>query len=187
MAVIPPIALQVKDSGGAPQTIGTTPVGQQSGANSVSSVPASDLANVEPSGSPITGASMPSGGVGLTGWLSAIWSKLSGTLSVSAASLPLPTGAAQESGGNLAAILTALQTNAPVSAFGTQITQSDSVPFTPGTKGTAFIVSVAGNAKVNLGSVTFLLPLQLGYTQVPLLLTQIWVTGSSATFTAYPV
>ena len=34
-------------------------------------------------GAPITGAAMPTGGSGLTGWLSAIWSKLSGTLAVS--------------------------------------------------------------------------------------------------------
>ncbi|WP_294538114.1 hypothetical protein [uncultured Rhodoblastus sp.] len=46
------------------------------------------------SGAAITGASMPTGGVGLTGWLSAILSKLSGTLAISVASLPLPTGAA---------------------------------------------------------------------------------------------
>jgi hypothetical protein len=74
------------------------------------------------SGAAITGAAMPSGGSGLTGWLSAIWSKLSGTLAVawsgspnvtvansslavtgtfypatqpvSASALPLPAGAA---------------------------------------------------------------------------------------------
>ncbi|MCW2317586.1 Flp pilus assembly pilin Flp [Rhodoblastus acidophilus] len=34
-------------------------------------------------GAPITGASLPTGGSGVTGWLSAIWSKLSGTLAVS--------------------------------------------------------------------------------------------------------
>jgi hypothetical protein len=73
-------------------------------------------------GAAITGATMPTGGSGLAGWLSAIWTKLSGTLAVSwtgspnvtvanssmavtgtfypatqpvsAASLPLPTGAA---------------------------------------------------------------------------------------------
>ncbi|MBB4199022.1 hypothetical protein GGD83_002833 [Rhodoblastus sphagnicola] len=73
-------------------------------------------------GAPITGATLPTGGSGLTGWLSAIWSKLSGTLAVSwtgqsvaatqsgawsvsvsnlpttqaisATSLPLPSGAA---------------------------------------------------------------------------------------------
>lgn len=53
------------------------------------------------SGAAITGAAMPTGGSGLTGWLSAIWSKLSGTLSVTwsgqsvgVSSLPsLPAGA----------------------------------------------------------------------------------------------
>jgi hypothetical protein len=35
----------------------------------------------ESAGTPITGASMPAGGVGLTGWLSAIWSKLASTVS----------------------------------------------------------------------------------------------------------
>jgi hypothetical protein len=51
-------------------------------------------------GAAISGTAMPSGGSGLTGWLSAIWAKLSGTLSVSwtgqsvgVASLPaLPAG-----------------------------------------------------------------------------------------------
>jgi hypothetical protein len=37
------------------------------------------------SGAAITGVAMPTGGSGLTGWLSAIWSKLAGTLSVSGA------------------------------------------------------------------------------------------------------
>lgn len=37
------------------------------------------------SGAAITGAAMPAGGSGLTGWLSAIWAKLAGTLSVSGA------------------------------------------------------------------------------------------------------
>jgi hypothetical protein len=37
---------------------------------------------------------MPAGGVGIRGWLSAIWTKINGTLAISAASLPLPTGAA---------------------------------------------------------------------------------------------
>jgi hypothetical protein len=62
---------------------------------------------VADSGAAITGAAMPAGGAGLSGWLSAIWTKLSGTLAVSAASLPLPTGAAQEAGGNLASLTTA--------------------------------------------------------------------------------
>jgi hypothetical protein len=41
-----------------------------------------------------TPTAMPAGGVGIRGWLSAIWTKINGTLAISAASLPLPTGAA---------------------------------------------------------------------------------------------
>jgi hypothetical protein len=89
-----PQSFQFVDSSSASKTGQTLPIGAQAGATSVSSVPASDLANIEPGGTPITGASMPAGGVGMTGWLSAIWSELSGTLAVSAAALPLPTGAA---------------------------------------------------------------------------------------------
>ncbi len=37
----------------------------------------------EPNGTAVTGASMPSGGLGLTGWLSAIWKALTGTINVS--------------------------------------------------------------------------------------------------------
>ena len=40
------------------------------------------------SGAAITGAAMPTGGAGLTGWLSAIWLKLAGTLSVSVSNFP---------------------------------------------------------------------------------------------------
>jgi hypothetical protein len=38
---------------------------------------------LETAGAPITGATMPTGGLGLTGWLSAIWKALTGTLTVS--------------------------------------------------------------------------------------------------------
>lgn len=38
-------------------------------------------------------SALPAGGAGLIGWLSRIWTTLSGTLAISAASLPLPTGA----------------------------------------------------------------------------------------------
>ena len=122
----------------APGTPQTAAVSIQGNAAAIP-VPVSD------GGSPITGASIPAGGVGLTGWLSAIWSKLSGTLSVSwsgqsvavsnfpssqtvagsvlvsnlpatqaisAAALPLPSGAAHETGGNLASIATNVSTAA---------------------------------------------------------------------------
>jgi len=48
-------------------------LGAKAGAASLSITPASDLANLEPGGSPITGQAMPAGGLGLTGWLSAIY------------------------------------------------------------------------------------------------------------------
>jgi hypothetical protein len=68
-------------------------------------------------GTPATGVSQPSGGVGISGWLSGIYNKLSrsicvtgtfwqATQPVSAASLPLPTGAATQT--TVAAILSAL-------------------------------------------------------------------------------
>ncbi len=64
-----------------------------------------------------TPTAMPAGGVGIRGWLSAIWTKLNGSLAVtgtfwqatqpvSVTSLPLPTNAAQETGGNLDGIKT---------------------------------------------------------------------------------
>jgi len=48
-------------------------LGAKTGAASLSITPASDLANLEPGGSAITAAAMPAGGLGFTGWLSAIW------------------------------------------------------------------------------------------------------------------
>ncbi|MCW1382903.1 hypothetical protein OLX02_08710 [Novosphingobium sp. KCTC 2891] len=48
-------------------------LGAKAGAASLSIAPASDLANLEPAGAPITGTAMPGGGIGLTGWLSAIY------------------------------------------------------------------------------------------------------------------
>lgn len=48
-------------------------IGARTGAQSLSTVPASDLANIEPAGVAVTGTTMPTGGVGVTGWLSAIY------------------------------------------------------------------------------------------------------------------
>ncbi|MBU6268884.1 MAG: hypothetical protein KGN34_15150 [Sphingomonadales bacterium] len=47
--------------------------GARAGAQSLSVAVASDLANLEPAGSAVTGTAMPGGGAGLTGWLSAIY------------------------------------------------------------------------------------------------------------------
>lgn len=51
----------------------TPGLGPQTKTASRSTTPASDLANLEPAGTPITGTTMPAGGAGLTGWLSAVW------------------------------------------------------------------------------------------------------------------
>ena len=48
-------------------------LGAKAGAGSMSFAPATDLANLEPAGSAITGTAMPAGGLGLTGWLSAVY------------------------------------------------------------------------------------------------------------------
>jgi hypothetical protein len=55
-------------------------LGTQTSANSASVVIATDLTNLEPAGAKITAAAMPAGGVGLTGWLSAIWYALTSGL-----------------------------------------------------------------------------------------------------------
>jgi hypothetical protein len=64
---------------------GDLTLGQAAKAASLSIVPASDLSNLEPAGAAITGATLPSGGLGLTGWLSAIWKALTATISTQAA------------------------------------------------------------------------------------------------------
>ncbi|NML93316.1 hypothetical protein [Novosphingobium olei] len=48
-------------------------LGAKTGAASLSIAPATDLANIEPAGAAVTGTTMPTGGTGLTGWLSAIY------------------------------------------------------------------------------------------------------------------
>ncbi|KAA0122183.1 hypothetical protein CIW48_19490 [Methylobacterium sp. P1-11] len=56
---------------------GLLKLGPAAKAASASMTIATDLNNLEPAGAAITGAAMPTGGAGLTGWLSAIWSVLS--------------------------------------------------------------------------------------------------------------
>jgi hypothetical protein len=69
-------------STGAAAPASATAVGFQNAAgNLVLPTPSAGLP-VADSGVAITGASIPAGGVGLTGWLSAIWSKLSGALPI---------------------------------------------------------------------------------------------------------
>ena len=82
----------LKDGSGALFTAESIDIGsgvQRSSTAANLRVANADVASSNPvpvaelSGAPITGASLPSGGAGLTGWLSAIWSKLSGTLATS--------------------------------------------------------------------------------------------------------
>ena len=58
-------------------------LGPKTSAASLSVGPASDIANLEPAAAAITGTTMPTGGTGLTGWLSAIYRSCSegGTIS----------------------------------------------------------------------------------------------------------
>jgi hypothetical protein len=48
-------------------------LGAKTGAASLSFTMAGDQSSIEPAGAPITGMTMPSGGTGLTGWLSALY------------------------------------------------------------------------------------------------------------------
>ena len=75
-------AYYLKDANGNQFPVTSTPIGPQAGASAICTTPASD-AVAEPGGAAITGASMPAGGVGLTGWLSAIWKAITGTLAIS--------------------------------------------------------------------------------------------------------
>ena len=185
-------------STGAAVPTSATAVGFQNAAGTlVLPTPAAGLP-VADSGAAITGAALPAGGVGLTGWLSAIWSsastaanqlianttlssiltKLSGTLAVSwsgqsvavsnfpssqtvagsvsvsnlpstqaisAAALPLPAGAAQEAGGNLASIA------ANVSTAANQATGNSTLASIL-TKATAIAASLAGTLTTALAA-----------------------------------
>jgi len=73
----------------------------------------------EASGTAITGATMPTGGVGLTGWLSAIWSKLSGLLQAN-----LYVGGTLVSASNAVPVLDAYQ--APTTVSWTSATAANS-------------------------------------------------------------
>lgn len=165
-----PYTIAVKDALQQTQTINTVPpVGAATAANSLPVSLATDLANLEPAGVPITGAAMPTAGVGLTGWLSAIWKSLSGQLPaslgakagaaslsvvpnsdtvfpISAASLPLPAGAAAASG--LTTINTTLgaplQAGGAVSVSNLPATQAISAVSLPLPAGAATATGVAG-------------------------------------------
>lgn len=58
-----------------------------------------------------------SGSGGVIGVLKAIYNKVAGTLAISAASLPLPSNAAKETGGNLATLVTNTTSLAPTAGY----------------------------------------------------------------------
>lgn len=97
---------------------------------------------------------------------------------------PLQAGAALDA--SLQSILAAVLTNAPFTAP-TAATPSDSTTFTPGTKGTGFNVTATGNIKLGFanGANITVAVAEPGWTQFPFAANQVFVTGSTATFTAY--
>jgi len=80
-----------------------TPLGTATKAASRPVTPASDLSNIEPAGAPVSQINMPTGGVGITGWLSAnmlrasVFGDTSGTVAASSAA----AGATRDAGGTL--------------------------------------------------------------------------------------
>ena len=102
----------------------------------------------EASGTAITGATMPTGGVGLTGWLSAIWSKLSGLLQAN-----LYVGGTLVSASNAVPVLDAYQ--APTTVSWTSATAANSA-MTIATAGyDTAIFTVAQSGSVTAGAITF--------------------------------
>ena len=81
------------DQTGVPIAIATSTL-QTAGNSSLSTIAGAAGTAIAQEGTDATGVTQLSGGAGIRGWLSGIYSKLAGTLTVSAASLPLPTGAA---------------------------------------------------------------------------------------------
>lgn len=98
-----PVVALAQEGGGAAAAL---PPGKAAAASSVPVTLAT-----EDSGSKITAATMPAGGVGLFGWLSAIWYKLTTGIAVT------PQMA---SGGNLAAVSTSTVTGTTFVAFAAQ-------------------------------------------------------------------
>jgi hypothetical protein len=111
-------------------------VGQKVMAASLPVTLASDQGNLEPGGSAITGASMPTGGVGLTGWLSAIYKSCVG---------PTPAGTNNIGGVNVDNVADGLTTSGSVSSAATVVSVS-----TAGFSGGSFQVS-----GTFVGTVTF--------------------------------
>jgi hypothetical protein len=130
-------------------------------------------------GAAITGAAIPAGGVGLTGWLSAIWSKLAGTLTVSAASLPLPAGAATAAKQD--ALLAAILADAQSAPFSGAVAMTLDVTYAA-RRSIGVLATVAGDVRMTLSdSSSLTLPVSPGWTTFPFAVTQIVSTGTTAT------
>jgi hypothetical protein len=121
--------LTIKDGNGISQTVpaesnagSLTPHTVQEVAGApVSTNNPSPVASQQPStDAPVTGTALPSGGSGLTGWLSAIFMKLSGTLTVSR-----PASSGTDASGSAPGLLNILAT-ATVSTAGAYRVQNQS-------------------------------------------------------------
>ncbi|HUO53843.1 MAG TPA: hypothetical protein VMU18_03810 [Rhodoblastus sp.] len=154
----------LKDANGNQFPVNSTPIGAQASALSLCVTPATD-ALAEPGGAPIAGVAMPSGGAGLTGWLSAAYSKLAtivttlaGTLIVSDAQNVPCAGAVAMSVGT---------TYAPARSVGV-------------------LCSVAGNAVLQFpDNSTATVQLSPGWQSFPFACTQIVAAGTTATATYF--
>ena len=90
-------------------------LGAMPGGASTSVVVASDLANLEPGGAAITGQAMPAGGVGLTGWMSAIYK---------ACAAPLVAGTAHIGGVSVDDVADGVATSGSVSSAAVVVSAS---------------------------------------------------------------
>jgi hypothetical protein len=147
----------LKDANGNQFPVNATPIGPQPGASSLCVTPASD-AVAEPGGAPITGAAMPAGGAGLTGWLSAIWKAIAGTLTVSdSQSAPFAGAVAMTPGTTYAAA-----------------------------RSVGVLCTVAGNVEFQFPDTsTLMLSVSVGWQTFPFACTQILGAGTTATATYF--
>ncbi|MCI4680163.1 hypothetical protein K9U39_10905 [Rhodoblastus acidophilus] len=185
----------LKDANGNLIPVNSTPIGPQPGASSLCVTPASD-AVAEPGGLPISGISMPSGGAGLTGWLSAIWKTLTGTLSVSwtGQSVGVSSLPALPAGSNVIGRIGVDQTT-PGTTNAVYDTQSapfaGAVAMTPGTiyaaaRSVGVLCTVAGNVTFQFSdSSTATIPVSAGWQTFPFACMQIVVAGTTASATYY--
>ena len=138
------------ETGGKLESIDTKlpPQGQALASSSLPVVlPASQVTALTPpsntgyalDGTDATGVTPVTGGVGIRGWLSSIYAKLSSSIAITATALPLPAGAALESGGNLASINTGIN-----NISGLYTPKADSIYPTYGTTSDQYVYKLSG-------------------------------------------